>query len=115
MGMPALSKAVQAFRTGQAFAEVSPVIKTKRTVYFTMVHHPIRGRVRVGDAYGSRKSAADWLPFVRGSWRGCGVSVSRCTLIMVDGALTEASQRLLDVKYNLDPPRSSDSQGNAHA
>jgi len=42
----------------------------KRTVFFTMVMHPANGWTRVGNAYPSRKAAADWLPFVRGAWRG---------------------------------------------
>jgi hypothetical protein len=77
---------------------------TKRTVYFTMVRHPSRGLMRVGNAYGSRKAAADWLPFVRGAWRGCSVSISRCTLVWVGGELTLSSRRVLDQKYNLDAP-----------
>lgn len=76
----------------------------KRTVFFTMVRHPIKGWMRVGNAYGTRKSAAGWLSFVRGSWRGCAAKVSQCTLRFEDGALSQASVRILDSKYNLDAP-----------
>jgi len=35
----------------------------KQIVYFAMVHHPVRGLQHVGNAYGSRKSAAgSWAP-----------------------------------------------------
>lgn len=76
-----------------------------RTVFFTMVHHPVDGTIRVGNAYGSRSAARSWLPFVRGAWRGCRASVSQCTLRWVNGELDERSLRLLDEKYNLDPPK----------
>lgn len=52
----------------------------------------------------SRKAAVEWLPFVRGSWRGCAVSISRCTLRFEAGVLSEASRRVLDEKYNMDAP-----------
>ena len=39
----------------------------RRTVYFTMVNHPLKGWVRVGNAYSSRKTAQGWLGFVRTS------------------------------------------------
>lgn len=42
----------------------------RRTVYFTMVNHPLKGWVRVGNAYSSRKTAQGWLGFVRVAWRG---------------------------------------------
>lgn len=86
---------------------MSQATPSTRVVFFTMVRHPIRGRIRVGKAYRSRKDAADWLPFVRGSWRGwrgCSVSISRCTLRFEGGVLSEASRRVLDEKYNMDLP-----------
>lgn len=86
---------------------MSQVTPKTRVVFFTMVRHPIRGRIRVGNAYGSRKAAADWLPFVRGSWRGCSVSISRCTLRFEGGMLSEKSRRVLDEKYNMDAPASA--------
>lgn len=52
----------------------------KRTVFFTMVMHPAKGWTRVGNAYPSRKAAADWLPFVRGAWRGLRAKVSQCAV-----------------------------------
>ncbi len=77
-------------------------MKTKRVVFFTMVRHPVKGWIRAGNAYGSRKAAAEWIPFVRGSWRGCKVKVSQCTLRFEDGVLCEATRQVLDKKYNLD-------------
>ena len=74
----------------------------KRTVFFTMVRHPVKGWTRVGNAYATRKDAASWLRFVRGAWRGCNTKVSQCTLQFEDGAVCERSKRLLDKKYNLD-------------
>ena len=74
----------------------------KRTVFFTMIMHPIKGWTRVGNAYGSRKSAAEWLPFVRGSWRGLRAKVSQCTLRLENGVISPSSKRVLDKKYNLD-------------
>lgn len=74
----------------------------KRIVFFTMVRHPASGWMRVGNAYPTKKSAAEWLPFVRGSWRGCRTRVSQCTLRLKNGALCEKSKRVLDTKYNLD-------------
>lgn len=78
--------------------------QTKRVVFFTMVRHP-KGLMRAGNAYPSRKAAAEWVPFVRGVWRFLRVTVSQCTLYFdANGALSERSKRLLDVKYNLDAP-----------
>ena len=77
-------------------------IVEKRTVFFTMVMHPATGWTRVGNAYPSRKAAADWLPFVRGAWRGLRVKVSQCTVRLEGGKVCEQSRRLLDEKYNLD-------------
>ncbi len=74
----------------------------KRTVFFTMVMHPETGWTRVGNAYPSRKAAADWLPFVRGAWRGLRAKVSQCTVRFEGGKVCEQSRRLLDEKYNLD-------------
>ena len=74
----------------------------KRTVFFTMVMHPVTGWTRVGNAYPSRKAAADWLTFVRGAWRGLRAKVSQCTVRLEGGKVCEQSRRLLDEKYNLD-------------
>lgn len=74
----------------------------KRTLYFTMVMHPAAGWMRVGNAYPSRKAAADWLPFVRGAWRGLRARVSQCTVRLDGGKVCDKSRRLLSEKYNLD-------------
>jgi hypothetical protein len=83
---------------------VSDAIRTER-VFFLMVHHPLNGRIRVGNAHRTEQAARDWRPFVRGAWRGCRVSVSPCTLRWVGGQLDERSVRVLDQKYNLDAPQ----------
>jgi hypothetical protein len=75
-----------------------------RRVWFTMVLHPVDGWTRVGNAYGSREAAVEWLPIVRGAWRGCRARVAQCTLRLVDGAPDERSARVLSEKFNLDPP-----------
>ena len=77
---------------------------TKVRVFFTMVNHPINGRIRVGHAHSTRENAAGWLPFVRGRWVGCRASISSATLRFVDGVITDKSARLLSEKYNMDPP-----------
>lgn len=77
---------------------------SKWTVFFTMILHPGKGWIRVGNAYASRKSAAEWLPFVRGAWRGCRARISQCTLRLQGDELSEASKRRLDRQYNLDVP-----------
>lgn len=74
----------------------------KRTLFFTMVMHPAKGWMRVGNAYQSRKSAAEWLPFVRGAWRGLRAKVSQCTVRLVDDKACARSVRVLSEKYNLD-------------
>lgn len=86
---------------------------TTRRVYFTMVRHPVSGWTRVGNAYRTRAEAGDWLPFVRSGWRGCRVRVSQCTLRWVDGVLDERSVRVLDQKFNLDPPAVQAAEGGA--
>ena len=73
----------------------------KRTVFFTMINHPQSGWTRVGNAYGSRHAATEWLPFVRGAWRGLRAKVSLCTLYFEDGKVCEKSRKLLDTKYNM--------------
>ena len=73
----------------------------KRTVFFTMINHPLSGWTRVGNAYGSRHAATEWLPFVRGAWRGLRAKVSQCTLYFEDGKPCEKSRKLLDSKYNM--------------
>lgn len=55
----------------------------KKTIFFTMVRRP-SGWARVGPAYPSREAAREWLPFVRGSWRGCAAKIAQCT-IRLDG------------------------------
>lgn len=81
----------------------SPISERKR-VYFTMVLHPAGGWTRVGNAYGSRKSAQGWVPFVRKSWRGLRTRVSQCTLHLIDGKLDARSVKILDRKFNMDAP-----------
>ena len=80
---------------------MSTTTTEKRILFFTMIAHPVKGWTRVGNAYGSRKAATGWLPFIRGAWRGCRAKVSQCTLFFDNGAICEKSKRLLDTKYNL--------------
>ena len=77
--------------------------KEKRTVYFTMVLHPLTGWTRVGNAYSSRKAARGWLGFVRGRWH-LPTRVAACTLTLVDRRPDARSLSVLDKKFNLDPP-----------
>jgi len=79
-------------------------MKSKKKLWFTMVLHPLKGWIRVGKAYGSAKVARDWVPFVRAAWRGCQTTVSQHTFYFIDGKMTEASQKILSEKYNLDAP-----------
>lgn len=79
---------------------LGPVV-TDKTIHFTMVLHP-GGWTRVGNAYPSPESAKEWVPFVRGRWRGLKVKVEPCRLEFHDGVLSEASKRILDEKFNLD-------------
>lgn len=74
---------------------------TTKTVYFTMVNH-LSSWMRVGNAYPSHRAAKEWLPFVRGAWRGLPTKVEPCRLVFLDGKLTAESKRLLDEKFNLD-------------
>lgn len=85
------------------------MIATTRTLFFTMVLHPVSGWMRVGNAYGSMDCAKTWLPLVRGAWRGLRVKVSRCTIRMIDGKLCEGSLKVLSEKYNLDAPTTTTS------
>lgn len=80
---------------------MSPVITTK-TVFFTMVHHPAKGLIRAGNAYPSAESAKEWVPFVRGAWKGLRVTVKPCTIELHDGKISEASKKILDEEFNLD-------------
>ena len=75
-----------------------------RRVWFVMVMHPAKGWMRAGQAYGSREAAAEWVPFVRGAWRGLRTKVAQCTLRWVNGELDEKSRRTLDEKFNMDAP-----------
>lgn len=81
-----------------------PIDAVVRRVWFTMVSHPANGWIRAGKAYGSREAAREWVPFVRGAWRGLRVKVSQCTLRWVNGQLDERSRRTLDKKFNMDAP-----------
>lgn len=78
--------------------------RVKRTLYFIMVWHPLKGRMRVGNAYGTRKNAQSWTRFVKADWRGLPVQVSQCTLTFQDGKLSPKSARTLDKKFNLGTP-----------
>lgn len=69
-----------------------------------MVLHPLTGWTRTGKAYGSRTSAKEWIPFVRGAFRGLRARVCQCTLTWKDGHMTEASKKILSEKFNMDPP-----------
>ena len=90
-------------RTGANLSDLLGVKKQeKRTVFFTMVMHPLKGWTRVGNAYPTRKLAGEWVPFVRGAWKGLRVKVSQCTVYLENGKVSEKSRRLLDTKYNLD-------------
>ena len=73
-------------------------------VFFTMVNHPRYGWIRVGKAYASSQAAREWVPFVRSYWRGLRTKVVSCSLRFVDGKLTAASAKKLDVKFNMSPP-----------
>jgi len=81
--------------------------EVRRSVWFLMVHHPLRGPIRVGKAYSSPEDARGWRAFVSAAWRGCRVSVRKANLRWVDGELDEASKRLLDQTFNMDPPAAS--------
>jgi hypothetical protein len=74
----------------------------KKVLFFTMVMHPAKGWMRVGNAYSTRNAAQDWLPVVRGYWRGLPVKVSQCTIYLDGGRICEKSRRILDEKFNLD-------------
>jgi hypothetical protein len=94
----------------------------KKTVYFTMVYHPGQGWTRVGNAFGSRKAAQSWVPFVRDFWRGLKTKVSQLTLRMHNGELSAKTLHILDKKFNLDAPTKQlslkmdfTSKGKAHA
>jgi hypothetical protein len=84
-----------------------PLDRLVRRVFFTMVLHPETGWTRVGRCYGTKESARQWLPLVRGAWRGLRVKVSQCTLRWKDGKMTEASRKALSEKFNMEPPDSS--------
>ncbi len=73
----------------------------KRTIFFTMVRSS-SGWVRVGPAYPSREAAREWLPFVRGSWRGCAAKIAQCTIRLDGGKVCEKSRRVLNEKFNMD-------------
>ena len=80
----------------------------RRVVFFTMVYDPrFKGWTRTGKAYTSRKTAREWVPFVRAAWRGCRTKVCQCTLTWHDGKLTPKSVKVLDEKFNMDAPDSS--------
>ena len=78
----------------------------KRRLYFIMVCHPL-GAKRAGNAYATKQDARDAVPLVRGAWRGLHVTISQCTIIWRDGALTPKSVETLSRKYNLEPPCST--------
>ena len=82
---------------------MKPVVK-KRRLYFTMVHHPINGRIRVGSACAAVSDARYWLPIVRRAWRGLRVTMAQCTLVWHDGVLTAKSVETLDRQFNMLPP-----------
>lgn len=73
-----------------------------RQVFFVMVLHPADGWTRCGNAYGSRKAAREWAPFVSAAWRGLRTRVAACTIRYdAPGKMSERSRRVLDEKFNL--------------
>lgn len=79
-----------------------PTAVTTKKLFFTMVMHPVHGWMRVGNAYPSHSAAREWLPFVRGAWRGLRAKVSPCTIELHDGQVSEKSKKMLDERFNLD-------------
>jgi len=74
-------------------------------IYFTMVYRVDLGWVRVGRAYTSKEVAENWLGFVSSAWGGKPTEVSMFTVTSIDGVLDGESIRILDEKYNMDPPK----------
>jgi len=72
-------------------------------VFFIMVRRPDGGWRRVGPRYRDRAVARSWVSFVGKAWHS-KPRISQCTLTLVDGRLDERSVRVLDEKYNMDPP-----------
>lgn len=93
--------AIHAF--DQIYWKLIPMKNTqKKTLFFTMVKHPLKGWIRAGNAYFSRGSAQEWLPFVKGRWRYCKVKVSQCTITLMNGVPTDKSRKILSEKFNLE-------------
>lgn len=78
--------------------------RTKRKVFFTMMHHPAKGWIRVGRPFASREVAKSWVPFVEKAKGGAPVHVESFTLIFDNGSLTPACVKRLSARYNMDPP-----------
>lgn len=81
-------------------------MKSTTRVFFLMVSHPSGREIRVGPPYATRRGAQGWKTFVSKAWRGLPVSISPCVLHWTDGVLSPESIRLLDGRYNMDPPGS---------
>ena len=79
-------------------------MSTKRRFFFLMIDHPSGKQIRVGPAYSTREQALSWKPFVSAAWKGCRVSVSAATFTFCNGAMDAQSVRILNDKYNMDPP-----------
>ncbi len=76
------------------------LVVTTRKLYFIMV---MRGEwTRVGNAYPSRESANEWVPFVRSAWRGLKTKVEPCVIELHNGQPTPESIKMLDECFNLD-------------
>jgi hypothetical protein len=102
-------------QTNNAVTPVPLARLVRRVVFFTMVYDPrFNGWTRTGKAYASRKTAREWVPFVRAAWRGCRTMVCQCTLTWRDGKLTPKSVKVLDEKFNMDAPDSSPNNAMSH-
>lgn len=78
------------------------MVLTHKKVFFIMVLHPAGKWVRVGNSYPSSEAAREWVPFVRGAWRGLRVKVRPFTIELQDGHISEKSKKELDEVFNLD-------------
>lgn len=73
----------------------------KRTLFFTMVLHPLEGWMRAGNAYPTRAAAAEWLPIVKGRWHTRAKVAQLTVMVDAKGNVDERSRRVLLDKFNL--------------
>lgn len=73
------------------------------TMWFHVVRGP-GGPFRAGPPYLNKETAKSWTRFVKAANRGMRTRVTRCQLVLVDGALDTESLQRLDQVFNLDPP-----------